>query len=268
MDKKRYNVFALIAGFILLLLAEPDQTVAWPGCDPPCSDCEYCWQGSCVCHCWAACNCPGKSCSGCCTCIGCGCSSDQSKCNHASCLHCVACACESFCDPVYESCCDGACCNTSTQKCCDDKGGTDDGYCCPDGWECCEGNCCNPDTECCDDGECKDCCVSETTGNCEAHNIDCGCDPPGPWMSCTDKRKEWTIGQTRDCWSECGGEPCYKDVVEVNCYAWQACTGAYFSFDSVCDPDVDCFFTLYGICQHCTTTGDARIEKQLDCQCD
>jgi hypothetical protein len=66
------------------------------------------------------------------------------------------------CDP-NETCCDGTCCNTSTQKCCDDIGGANDGYCCDTNDICCKGNCCDPNL-------CLDC--NSTTGQCESI-----CDP-------------------------------------------------------------------------------------------
>ena len=57
------------------------------------------------------------------------------------------------CTPQTPNCCDGACYNSGTDRCCDDKGGQNDGYACPIGTTCCKGDCCEPN-ECCLGEEC------------------------------------------------------------------------------------------------------------------
>jgi hypothetical protein len=255
-------------------------------------DCKECTSEGTGCdsHCTGLKVCGGRPGETCCPPNG-GC------CKASLCQECTGGECKVCGGRPYEECANGECCKgldcmrvdpeTNTCKsicpagwyCCGD------GHCAPKGKECCGrygwcdpaqcqtcvgGQCVTCDgnqKKCCYNGVCKQCCKNATTGNCEAHNSDCGCDPIG-WTDCTAAVKEWTIGQTRYCWSECGGTPCYNDVVNVNCYAWQACTDGYNHIDSVCvDPPHGCAFTLYGFCQDCWSTGSAHVEKQLDCQC-
>jgi len=270
------------------------------GCEADCPGCSWC--DSSIPRCKSIClpsEC--KTCNICVNCKVCGNDPNRFCCNG---LCCDPRRCED-CNATTHRC--QPCGGVTGAHCCDNGPAGHEHYCCDKGKTCCNGNCCDPcqcqdcnlttgackskckpeNCETCDgsghcivcngdpkkcchplDHTCKQCCKNATTGNCEGHNSDCGCDPIG-WADCTGSIKEWTIGQTRFCWSECGGTPCYKDVPNVNCYAWQACDEGYFNNDSLCiSPPNGCAYTVAGICQDCWSVGDAHIEKQLDCQCD
>jgi len=207
----------------------------------------------------------------------------SNSCNTANCEECVDCSCQPCGGNPDKTCCNGACYDTRTQECCGgevhDKGNCMACFygtfwwttCYTDLCQTCINNeckvCGDDPKKCCNNGECKQCCNRSTTGNCEGHNSDCGCDPIG-WADCTGAIKDWTIGQTNFCWSECGGTTCYKDIVNVNCWSWQACDEGYFNYDSICiNPPHVCAWTLYGICQDCISSGPAHVEPEMDCQC-
>ncbi len=128
--------------------------------------------------------------------------------------------------------------------------------------------------KCCLNGECKDCCKSSTTGNCEAWNNECGCDPPGPSAGCADKMKSWTVGVTHFCWSECGGTPCDYILSEVPCYAWRKCKEGAKHWFQECSPGEEftydnCIDTtpLPMYCQDCVPYDDAVVVEAYDCSC-
>jgi len=159
-----------------------------------------------------------------------------------------------------EFCCHGNCCSFGWFCC-------NDGHCCPSDKICCGSTCCDSETQCCMDGQCKQCCKDHTTGNCEAHNSDCGCDPLG-FGDCYENVKEWTLGSTHFCYSECGGGPCNYTLTDIPCYAWRSCKTATNHYDSFCfDPAFGCEGTIYGFCQTCMPDGDATVVEAWDCRC-
>ena len=111
------------------------------------------------------------------------------------------------------SCCDGTCFTWPENKCCDDIGGSGDGYKCHSGEECCDGDCVNTVTEkCCDDGvgpdsdyECDltQCC---NEGECVDENDMCDTCEVCQEGSC-DSCKCWDVG------SELSGSVSGSDAV-------------------------------------------------------
>lgn len=201
---------------------------------------------------------------GCCDQYGC------ETCVDGQCVYCAG----SAIPQEFQGCCNGTCYDARTHKCCTD---TATPYVCEKDKACCNGTCCE-DNQCCYNGECKLCCKDATTGNCEKHNSDCGCDPPGP-ASCTDKRKEWTLGSSHFCYSECGGEPCdYTMIDDKDCYATQACVQIPEKhWGKECGPCGEIPPCRYdycvpsvptSYCQNCEPTGDAEIVEAYDCRCD
>lgn len=184
-----------------------------------------------------------------CDCPDCQCWDDEAK----KCYCCSNCCSNSDCGECYK--CEGEDCDCVYQ-------------CEPDNCESCvDGECkvCGGDENlCCVDGVCESCCYDESTGDCEAHNNECRCDPMG-LANCTDLKKEWTVGQVKFCWSNCG-TICWKHNDEVPCYAWQACMSIADDLDSVCI--IDCQYTYVGFCQTCGTVGSAHIVRGLSCSCD
>jgi len=261
---------AIVMGIWLMSFALMGEALACG--DPPGHGCPPCHEpdgsGHCIDECGCAClgcdletnscydNCTGGADVLCCCPVG--------LCYN---LHEKACCETDLCDlDKCQECVNGECVNRCNPDLCEECDGQGNCEFCGGRLDetCCDGTCCGPD-ECCGNGECKDCCKTESTGNCEQWNSECGCDPIG-WEDCTGNRKEWTIGVAHYCYSECEGWPCNYRLVDVPCYAWQACNEGWANYDSVCI-DGGCRYTIAGYCEECDPTGPATVEEQQDCQC-
>ena len=138
--------------------------------------------------------------------------------------------------PEDKNCCDAACCDPcepANEKCCDDKGGNDDGYCCPSDNECCQGNCCDPDENCCDDT-----CYDTATHGC--------CDNLTLYDISTEKCCNEGTGHT------CEKSPVNKICCDGNCCEPYECCIDGQCVDPICDNCHSVISTLYE-CGHNAT---------------
>jgi len=122
MDKTRLRLLGLAVVGLLILSYTAEQVIAWP-CSPHgpegCGACETCTPTGCECKAASECDCPGRSCGGCCVCSDCSCVDDNSKCDPP--YHCEDCGCVPCWtlepDPFqYGSCyCDAGTCGGEVQ---------------------------------------------------------------------------------------------------------------------------------------------------------
>ena len=141
--------------------------------------------------------------------------------------------------PKDKNCCDAACCDPcepANEKCCDDKGGNDDGYCCPSDNECCQGNCCESDENCCDD-TCYDtathgCCDSKTIYNKSTRKC------------CNEETGHTCLKEKTCCDGECC-EVCCSDSGYYCCDSGETCCEG-----TCCGPGEAC---CDGVCYNTTT---------------
>jgi len=194
-----------------------------------------------------------------------------------------------------ESCCDDTCCNTSTQKCCDDIGGDDDGYCCDPNDICCKGNCCNPilcevcnsvtgqcesicnpDTQVCCDGVCTPKCEQVELNNCSTSmSWDCFPCQNLPWLCNNADEVVYTGNHPYNCWSGCPGD-CHE-VNDVHCYTKYKCAVDSTDYLAICewvgpgDFDYACVDHLIGwTCYECgrdpTDEGEKHYTTSRKCE--
>jgi len=142
------------------------------------------------------------------------CCPDGQTCCHGNC--CVPSACDECVDGTCkvcggrpnESCCNGSCYNTITQKCCGDTG---TGYKCDINEICCNGSCCNPN-------ECKDC--NATTHACESRcnpeNCET-CDGAGHCIVCSGDTTKCCQQPSHTCVKKCDpvGAPCPYETPNI-----------------------------------------------------
>jgi hypothetical protein len=238
-------------------------------CASRCEGIGPCCNGHCCSLGYQCCGGEGACCPGSSTCCGAGYCCSQSQCTTCVGGYCVTCGGDpnKFCCNSDGTCCDADNCERCVNHSCESK-------CKPEYCESCDGNghcvtCGGDPKKCCVNGECKQCCKSSTTGNCEAHNSDCGCDPIG-LGNCSGKIKEWTLGATHFCYSECDGWPCNYNVTNVPCYATRPCASANINWPSLCISGLYCqTLPTLTYCQVCIPNINevAEVVEQMDCRC-
>jgi len=254
---KRYRSLSVIV-IISILLSALFPAPPARACTTQCDECCY-WNGY---------ECVDGSCSGCCDCIGCSCTDDDSECTGScTCSNCSCCGtnvcCDGTCCSAGQTCCNGTCCDsgdccggdtccTTGDTCCTDSGS----YCCCSDETCCGGGCCGSSQTCCGGDTC---CTTGDTCCTDSGNYCCGSDETCCDGSCCSSSKCCDGGVCVDRCDPNGGEMCtyeFPPVVDPLCSylepgnTWCKNPGMFCGWEELespeknakcadCDPDCD-----------------------------
>ncbi len=242
-NSKRYTIILLAC--LLLLYILPKAAVACYECEGvSCPTCKRCSAGVCIDE-------VGTDCGDCKKCYDGEC---EYTCRSEACQTCINDWCEACNGEPMQSCCDGTCFTWPENKCCDDIGGSGDGYSCAANEICCKGDCCDSGMACCD-GTCYD---PLTQGCCDgtAYNLSTqGCCDGTVYnlstQGCCDNLTVYTKA-TEKCCSEGTGHTCQKSPVDKICCNGSCCTPPECCDNGAC--------VNAPICDNCQSVSDSQDE--------